>query len=156
VVEEWSADMRYAGQGYEVAVPFRCPPWRLGAAGLRAAFEAVYRALYGRTQPGAAVEVVTWRLRCRGPRPEPPAVRYVPGAARPPATRLAYAPEGGGLIPFTVLDRRSLAAGDVVRGPAIVEEAASATVVGPGSRLEVDAGLNLLIALPVAAAGARG
>ena len=119
VVEEWSADMRYAGQGYEVAVSFRCPPWRLGPAGLRSAFEAHYQALYGRTQPGATVEVVTWRLRCRGPRPRQPAPRHAPG-------------------------------------PAIIEEPESTTVVGPGSRLEVDAWLNLLISLPGTSAGATG
>ena len=55
-----------------------------------------------------------------------------------------------------MLDRRGLVPGDVLPGPAIIEEPESTTVVGPGSRLEVDAWLNLLISLPGTSAGATG
>jgi N-methylhydantoinase A len=40
-----------------------------------------------------------------------------------------------------------LRAGHVIAGPAIVEEAASATVLAPGARLEVDRYGNLCITL---------
>jgi N-methylhydantoinase A len=147
VIEEWSADMRYAGQGYEIGVPCDTPPWRLDAAGLRARFETVYRAAYGRVHPAAPVEVVTWRLRARGPRPQvEPRYETVAGAGRPaPATRLAYAPERGGLTPFAVYDRRELTPGASIVGPAIVAEQASTAVLGVGATATVDTRLNLLI-----------
>jgi N-methylhydantoinase A len=45
-----------------------------------------------------------------------------------------------------VFDRASLAAGHVITGPAIIEEAASVTVLGPQHRLIVDDYGNLMIA----------
>ena len=61
-----SVDMRYRGQGYEVNVPFRGPPYGAGAGtALDAAFAAAYREHYGRDNPGAAAEVVSWRLEVR-------------------------------------------------------------------------------------------
>ena len=45
-----------------------------------------------------------------------------------------------------VFDRTSLAAGHVITGPAIIEEAASVTVLGPQHRLIVDDYGNLMIA----------
>ena len=34
------------------------------------AFEATYTRLFGRTEPGMPLEIVSWRLGVRGPRPE--------------------------------------------------------------------------------------
>jgi N-methylhydantoinase A/oxoprolinase/acetone carboxylase beta subunit len=45
-----------------------------------------------------------------------------------------------------VYDRYALPAGTRLRGPAIVEERESTTVVPPGTRLEVDDDLNLVLA----------
>ena len=61
-----SIDMRYRGQGYEVNVPFRSPPWNAGSGeALDAAFADAYREQYGRDNPGAAAEIVSWRLEVR-------------------------------------------------------------------------------------------
>lgn len=68
---EYSCDMRYSGQGYEIAVPLgQSEPWRLDQTQLVQRFEEVYHALYGRIHEGAPVEAVTWRLVARGPRPD--------------------------------------------------------------------------------------
>lgn len=80
-----SVDMRYRGQGYEVNVPFRGPPYGAGAgAALDAAFAAAYREHYGRDNPGAAAEVVSWRLEVRS------------GDLRAPRTRAGAGAVGGG------------------------------------------------------------
>ena len=48
-----SIDMRYRGQGYEVNVPFRGPPYGAGSGeALDAAFAAAYREHYGGTTRG--------------------------------------------------------------------------------------------------------
>ncbi|HJQ55536.1 MAG TPA: hydantoinase/oxoprolinase family protein [Vineibacter sp.] len=60
------ADMRYVGQGSEVTVVMPDP---LDEAGVRAAFEKVYRALFARTPPGAAIQFVSLRLSVSAPMP---------------------------------------------------------------------------------------
>ncbi len=66
-----TADMRYVGQGHEVSVPL--PDGVLGPSSLpriTAAFEEVYRSLYGRKGPDVPLEVINWRVVASGPRPE--------------------------------------------------------------------------------------
>lgn len=54
------AFMRYAGQGYEIAVAL--PGTDFSAEQLKAAFEQAYLSLYGRTIEGSAVEVLSWSV----------------------------------------------------------------------------------------------
>ena len=49
------------------------------------------------------------------------------------------------MIDTPVYDRDSLRAGHTIAGPALVEENASVTVLGPGKSLSVDRFGNLLI-----------
>src|SRR5207237_1734124 len=83
---ERGVDVRYAGQSYEIAVPYR--------AGWRRAFHRAHERLYGHADPARVVEVVTLRLRVRGgatalprercgrrPEPRPARVRRVIFAA---------------------------------------------------------------------------
>ncbi len=60
------ADMRYIGQGFEITVPL---PDDAERGGVRAAFEARYRALFTRIAPDAAIEVVAVRLSLQAPMP---------------------------------------------------------------------------------------
>jgi N-methylhydantoinase A len=46
-----------------------------------------------------------------------------------------------------VFDRYALAPEDRFTGPVLIEEDETTTVVGPGATVEVDAALNLVIAL---------
>ena len=57
--------MRYIGQGSEITVAM---PEPLEAAACEA-FDAAYRALFGRTPPGAAAQFVTLRLSATAPMP---------------------------------------------------------------------------------------
>jgi N-methylhydantoinase A len=59
-IEQINAYMRYAGQGYEVAVSLDAES--LSEARLRAGFEAAYTRLYGRIIPDMAVEILSWTL----------------------------------------------------------------------------------------------
>jgi N-methylhydantoinase A/oxoprolinase/acetone carboxylase beta subunit len=59
--------MRYAGQGYEIAVP--CPAAPLEAADLqqlRAAFDRQHKAMFGHMAPDEPVEIVSYRVRGTG------------------------------------------------------------------------------------------
>jgi len=123
-------DLRYAGQGYELTVPF---------AGARAAFEARYAGRYGQASPGEPVEATTWRLTAvlETPRVDLPKVTG-PAAPAPPRQRTAYFPECSGYTATAVHARDQLGPGQELEGPAIVEERESTTVLPPGVRAVVD------------------
>jgi N-methylhydantoinase A len=142
-----SADMRYLGQGYELAVPL--PAGRLDAAALarvRASFDEIYAARYGFASPGEPVEVVTWKLAATAgvPRVSLAKAGKLAGGSRK-GTRRAYFPETHGYIDCPVYDRYGLEAGTALTGPAIVEEKESTTVLPPGARAAVDAYATLIV-----------
>ena len=142
-----SADARYVGQGYEVAVPL--PPGPLDAAALarvRASFDEIYAARYGYASPGEPVEVVTWKLSAIGGSPR---ITLAKAAARPgdgarKGMRRAFFPETRGYADTPVYDRYALAPGASLSGPAIVEERESTTVIPPGVVATVDEYANLI------------
>jgi N-methylhydantoinase A len=135
-----SADARYVGQGYEVAVPV--PPGPLDEAALarvRASFDDIYAARYGYASPSEPVEVVTWKLSAIGGSPRmalAKAARSGEGARK--GMRPAYFPETRGYADTPVYDRYALAPGTSLSGPAIVEERESTTVIPPGVTATVD------------------
>src|SRR5262249_57226393 len=93
--ETRTADMRYRGQGHEIAVAV--PPGALtmaARAALAAAFEEAYRAAYGRTIPGLDVEIMNWTLRLAAARaPLPPCPPQPPERrAQPRQSRAAFSP----------------------------------------------------------------
>ena len=154
VVFERSADMRYVGQGYEVAVPL--PDGNLrDPERLVEAFYAAYTHLFGRHLTNVAVEALSWRLSARW-QTSAAAGRRATGrrprhrAAAPKGRRRAYFSEIGKLIVTPVYDHYALEPGMSVSGPAIVEQRESTTVVGPHDRLTVDPDLNLLLSVRAA------
>ncbi len=141
-----SCDMRYRGQGHEIDVPV---PWPVaGAAGQEAlseAFSEAYRKLYGRTNPGARPEVVSWRLEARGPHADLAVGTAGPSDADTSADRRRRANFEGGPMDVPVLDRNRLVAGAHGAGPALVEERETTTVVPPGAAFWTDSFGNLRI-----------
>ena len=144
-----SADARYVGQGYEVAVPV--PSGNLDAAALarmRASFDEIYAARYGYASPEEPVEVVTWKLAGIGGSPRIALAKAVAqsgeGSRSRKGARRAYFPETRGYADTPVYDRYALAPGTSLTGPAIVEERESTTVIPPGVTATVDDYANLL------------
>ena len=68
-----------------------------------------------------------------------------PKAEASAGERPVYFGEACGFVRTPVFSRPALLAGNVIAGPALIEEHASTTVVHPGDRLEVDAFGNLVI-----------
>jgi len=141
------ADMRYVGQGSEITVAL---PDVLDAGGVLAAFEGAYRALYGRTPPGAAIQFVALRLALSAPMPGSGGrlVQEVSGGPARKGTRAVWFPEAGGLVETAVYDRYALRPGDAVVGPAVFEETESTLVIGPGGRASVLADGTIDVVLP--------
>ena len=99
------ADMRYIGQGSEITVALPPP---LTEAGVRAAFEAAYKALFARTPPGAAIQFVALRLSVSAPMPGTGGTLELP---RHPSAQRAEGHAAG------VLPRRRQDAADPGLGP---------------------------------------
>jgi N-methylhydantoinase A len=149
-----AADVRYRGQGEGVTVALGGALERRPAEQVREAFEAAYVRLYGRRPPGVEPEVLTWRVRVAGPRPEL-AGRLDGmaswGGAPGPALkgrRPVWSEERRAFLDAGVWDRYRLAPGARVAGPAVVEERESSAVIGPGGTGIVDAHGNLVVELP--------
>jgi N-methylhydantoinase A len=148
---ERAADMRLIGQAHEITVEL---PGATPAAGdeprLEQAFEHTYTGLFGRTPPNVPMEVVSWRVRLAGPRPDLSlSVASAGGQDCQPlkGERPAYFPELDGYHSTAVYDRYLLRPGAEVRGPAIVEERESTVVIGPRGSARVDDVLNLIVEL---------
>ena len=146
-----SADMRLIGQIHEINVPV--PDGVLDAsrvAELEAAFHRIYQSLYSRRNLSIPVQVQNWRVLVRVPqlevrlRREPAAESPDPMAALK-GTRRAYFHSVQGYVECEVYDRYRLKPGQLIIGPAIVEERESTAVLSPKDRATVDEWLNLLI-----------
>ena len=143
-----SVDLRYHGQSFEL--PITVPAGALTAADiaqLRAEFDAAHERAYGYAAPEDAVELVNVRLAAIGvtPRPRraplPAGGRDAAGALK--GTREVWFAEGWRKTGVFV--RTKLLAGNVVAGPAIVEEHDASTLVHPGWAATVDEHGNLLL-----------
>ena len=136
VTHEISADLRYRGESWEIAVPLG-KWWRRD-------FDDAHRRLFGHAAPDAEVEAVSLRVRVNAPEAgfQPPRER----AAR----RLAPRPSGSvrvalarGQREVPVIERDSLRAGARLPGPALLVELSSTAWVPPGFSGRVDEGGNL-------------
>ncbi len=144
-----SIDMRYVGQGYEVRVPF--PMQRLDdnhIAVMQGAFEAEYRRFYGQLAEGVPIEAVNWRVLITGPAPQIDALVSRSGSASarsPLACRPVRFAADAPPQETPVFRRDQLSEEWRADGPAIIEEAASTTVVLPGWTARMAAGGCLLL-----------
>ncbi|HUG79144.1 MAG TPA: hydantoinase/oxoprolinase family protein [Burkholderiales bacterium] len=141
---EFSLDVRHKGQINEVELllPFERLPSAYEPR-LRALFTQRYEKLYGRGSAlaGAQLELVVCRLRARALTPRPKLVKsrgsskIIPKTAMRKPRQIYWA----SLKKTPVYDGERLAAGNTVRGPAIVETSDTSVVVHPGRTLRVDA-----------------
>jgi N-methylhydantoinase A len=105
---------------------------------------------YGTSAPEERAEIVSLRSTIVGTLSKPPRTTIKAGDTTPvPAafagTRPVYFRQAGGFVATPTWARAALLAGNRIEGPALVEEHASTTVLGPGDTLEVDALGNLVI-----------
>jgi N-methylhydantoinase A len=145
LVETRSAFMRYVGQGYEIAVPLLLD--RLQSEQLKQSFETSYRAHYGRTIPGMAIEVLSWSLRIAAPAPAPAAVPPVEKSAAATATSTRAVFDAGRTkrVSYGVFDRAELAPGATVEGPALIVESQTTTVVTASFNAAIDGARNIVL-----------
>jgi N-methylhydantoinase A/oxoprolinase/acetone carboxylase beta subunit/N-methylhydantoinase B/oxoprolinase/acetone carboxylase alpha subunit len=143
------AEMRLLGQVHDITVALPAEP--LAPATLDAvktAFEREYQRLYTHVYKGTVIQAITWRVDCAGPTPSVSVAGQdgvAPLRAVLKGRRPAYFGDAGGWVETPVWDRYGLEPGQIIAGPAIVEERESTTVIPPGDRVVVDAQRNLRI-----------
>jgi N-methylhydantoinase A len=145
-----TADMRYAGQNYELAVPLPDGPVTPATiATLAEGFAEAHRQRYGFVAEGEPVQLVTLRLEATGRVRKAELKSYPEGghdaAGAVLGTREVWFPEAGAFVPTPIYAREKLRPGNRFLGPAIVEQMDSTTVVLPGMTARVDAYLNLIL-----------
>lgn len=144
-----AVDMRYLGQNYELTVPVPAGPF--GPETLPAVVSAFYRAheqAYGYAVAGEPAELVSFRVEAVGLLDKLPfAAGGFAGAEPDPGAlvgrRQVYLDEGWVGVP--VYDRERLRPGNVVAGPALVEQMDATTLILPGQAGRVDGLGNILI-----------
>lgn len=140
------ADMRYDGQSYELAIDI--PDSADPIADAIALFHKRHKELYGHANPAALVEFVNLRTVHVNQTPRRAmegTSQSGDGAPRPSAYRQAYFEETGGFTRTPVHDRSALRSGDIIAGPAIIEQADTTLVIHPRQRAEMHADRSLLI-----------
>ena len=147
----WGADMRYAGQAYELNVTVS-PELRaaMDAAALAELFHQAHEVVYGFRDEDARIEVTSLRGRVVGAVP-PVVLAALPAAQEPTqSARQRQVFHGGGWLPASVHARDALQPGDRLVGPALVEQEDTTTWIIPGwhglvddlGNLRIDKGLN--------------
>jgi N-methylhydantoinase A len=137
-----SVDCRYLGQGFELQVPLRGLRSdafrRLGAD-----FHELHQRTYGHVSLEEAIELVTLRLSAFGALPTSKTESIEVGGPTPRKDALLGArsvrlPGSGRRARVVVFRRDFLRARNRIKGPAIVEEMDSTTLILPGQHAKVD------------------
>jgi N-methylhydantoinase A len=142
-----SLDVRYVGQGFEVEVTI--PDDALNSdpqTWLPGLFEVEYRKRYGGTVLRAPLEILNFKLQASGLTPSLAKI-HRPGPVKNKSdnSRDAYFGRGKVAESAQVVSRYQIREGDVVIGPAFVEEDECTVVLGVGDRGTVDKLGNLIV-----------
>jgi N-methylhydantoinase A len=135
-----SADLRYAGQSYELTVPWH-------AQNPAEPFHREHQKIYGYANPERAIEIVTIRVRAKRAVEKPNlATRRASNASvlkrQKPAVRRLHT---GGAWRVTPVYRRAQLSSAKLRGPALVVDYGSTTLAPPGWDVTLDRFGNLKI-----------
>ncbi len=146
------ADISFEGQGYPLTVPI--PSGKLNSSHIEViekTFYDHYLEVHGRAIKDVPLRIFSWRTFGVGPTPD---VKFKfsnfpsrGGKNSLKGSRRIYLPETKGFRKVNVYDRYLLRPGQKFKGPALVEERETTTVIGARSSFSVDKNLNLTIEL---------
>jgi len=145
---ERSLDMRYAGQGYEIAVPCTAEPLRVSELKeLRIGFDQQHQSMFGHMAPEEPVEIVSYRVRGVGlvPPVEPPKFARSSAALKDARRGTRRARFDGAEFDCPIYQREQLDVGSTFAGPAILDQLDCTTVVRPGQAARVDEWKSLIV-----------
>jgi N-methylhydantoinase A len=145
-----SADMRYAGQAFELLVPLAREdvssrdPKRIADR-----FASTYLKTFMQPVRDVPIEVIAWRVQASGPQPTNN-LRLAKGTATSRnlnSSRRMYVREEHRFVDVPVFDRYLLEPGSAIQGPAVIVERESTAIVSPNASASVDHEMNLILEL---------
>ncbi len=142
----YGLDARYLGQGNEITLWLgEGPAWPASDADVVAKFEADYRRIYGLTIPDVGIEAVTWRLSAfASTNTVEPSATVGTSHGEAHKHRAVRFSRGTGAVDTPVYRRIDLGVGQIVPGPAIIEERETTAVIRPGWTVTVAADGSLI------------
>ncbi len=134
-----SLDMRYAGQSYELNIPY--------AGDFVSAFHRAHEKRYGYFDRSRVCEVVNLRARFAGRTPKPNLPKLKTGRANPVGALISNSEAHfrGQKMRTKIYDRARLLAGNLIPGSAIVTEYSATTLIPPEWFARVDRYGNLIL-----------
>ena len=132
LTEERTAFMRYRGQGHEISVLLPVRPYTDDdVLTMQQRFDDAYAELFGRVIPDLEVEILTWTLSLstEGTPPEPVGDKAAKKDLQATEIRKVFDTAVGRRVDCAVHQRQVLAPGDSIKGPALIVEAETTTVV---------------------------
>jgi len=149
----FAADLRYRGQEHTIPIAVTgTEDLTTATHATRARFDGQHDRRYGHAAPDQSIEIVNLRLVLTVPRMQDSIGLWLTHPWMPDGT----APEERRPVVFSnpkhpvetlILWRPHLAAGRQIAGPALIEEANSTTLIGPGDRAVIDAIGNIIVTL---------
>ncbi len=143
-----TAFMRYHGQGHEIEITL--PDRTLtesDKASLQDMFEEAYSAQFSRPVPGMSIEILNWSVlvstlsKPSSEAEQPPQSRSI----EPSETREIQCDVTGNQISAAIIPRSILQPGDHLKGPALIVEPQTTTLVSSDFEVSVDGFLNLVL-----------
>ncbi|MFC4403404.1 hydantoinase/oxoprolinase family protein [Gracilibacillus xinjiangensis] len=151
-------DMRYKGEVHEVTVPVRSRTKRITALNLEATikdFHGMHERLYAHQDPEQSIEILNLRLDLIGVREKLALIDEAFGDEEPnrakSGERIVYFEKEPNTIP--VYNGSLLTPGNLIAGPAIIEQWGTTIVVYPGQEALIDANRNCVIEVQQARGG---
>ena len=157
IVVEWSADLRYDGQSWELNIPIPNPSssTSLDIEEVKSNFHKAHHTAYSYSNPDEMLEFINMRVRVKG---NTPAVRFPthPEALIPldnaEKQRKTVWFETG-LTEVPVYDRALLSVNSSLAGPCLIEERVSTTFIPQRCSCHIDKYMNLVITILAADEG---
>ena len=135
------ADFRYHGQEYVLTIPV--PTGSIDMAAVRKSFDEAYDRQYGHSSPEYRVEVANLRVAALGRLKRPGIADPAIGPRGAVRNRSVFF--GGRQHDTRILERSGIPVGEIVGGPAIIEESTTTTLLPDNWQAEVIAGGHMTL-----------
>ena len=150
ILIEWSADLRYEGQSWELNTPIdRTPVLReKELQNILAGFHLLHQRVYSYSEPGSTVEFINLRVRAIGRIPSLNLPKEK-GAPKPLSKamkdkRPVYFRDKG-FVEVPIYERDRLGSGTKIPGPCLIEETISTALIPEGYAGRIDEFNNIVI-----------
>ena len=134
-------ELRYPHQGYTLAIACPLQVDDSAKASIKREFDAQHQSVYGQSAPAEDAEIVTFRLQSEIDVPKLELADLAKGDGKAERASLGqkkvYDFDTQSFVDVTSYDRAKLMVGDVIKGPAIINQFDSTTVLLQGQLMEV-------------------